>query len=143
VGDAIRLPAESRNQMARYDPRIARAARGGEAIEGIACSIRDIATGKLVPMTHGNLEGYVLEVLHNRTFTLQFSSSKNTGGPRGPDRVTDNPSWKRLRTLLRAMASQQQLLSAASGGLSREPLSSLLDGWRVIKVRAELVELVE
>jgi len=143
VGDAVRLPPETRNQVSRYDARIARAARGADAVEGIICSIREIGTGKLVPKTSKSMEGYVLEVLHNDTFTVQFSSSRNTGGPKGPDRVSDNPSWKRLRAMLREMASQQQLFSAGSAGLSREPLSSLLDGWRVIKVRAEQIELIE
>ena len=143
VGDAVRLPADTSNQIARYDPRYGGAARGTEAIEGIVCSIRHIASGKLAPATQGDLQGYVLEVLHSRTFTPQYSSHKNTGGPRGPERITDGPSWKRIRALLREMASKRQFVSAAPGGLSGEPFASLLDGWRVIKLRAELIELAE
>jgi len=143
VGDAVRLPADTSNQMARYDPGFLGAARGAEAIEGIVCSIRQISSGKLVPVTQGKLQGYVLEVLHSHTFAPQFSSTRNTGGPRGPERVSDSPSWKRLRVLLREMASERQFVSAAPGGLAREPFASLLDGWRVIKVRAEVIELVE
>ncbi len=143
VGDAVRLAADTRNQVARYEPRFSGPTRGTETIEGIVCSIRQISSGKLVAATQGNLEGYVLEVLHSRTFAGQYSSAKNTGGPRGRERVTDTPSWQRLRGLLREMASQRQFISAAPGGLAREPFSSLLDGWRVIKVRAELIELAE
>ena len=143
VGDVVRLPANARNQLSRYEPRLARVARGADAVEGIVCSIRDISTGRLTAKTRGDLDRYVLDVLHHRTFTAHFSSDRNTGGPKGSDQLRDNPSWVRLRALLREAAAEGHFLSAASGELSRDLFSSLLDGWRVVKVRAELIDIVE
>jgi hypothetical protein len=143
VGDAVRFPAEARNQIGRYDPAIARGARGAEAIKGIVCSVRNIATGKLVAKTRGDLAGYVLEIMHDQTFQLHYGSDRNTGGPRGPESVRDNPAWRRVREVLGEMAASGKLVSAASGGLGEEPVRSLLDGWRVVKVKAEYVESAE
>jgi len=142
VGDVVRLPAEARNQIARYDPNLAQGTRGAEAIEGIVCAIRRIATGKLVPKTRGALEGHVLEILHSQTFRVYLSSDRNTGGPRGPERLTDNPIWLQLREQLKAMADKKELVSAAPAGLWEQQFSALLDGWRIVKVKAEEVEPV-
>ena len=143
VGDAVRFPAEARNQIGRYDPHTARAARGAEGIEGIVCSIRDIGTGKLVGKSRGDLSGFVLEVLHHQTFQLHYASDRNTGGPRGPENVKENPTWLRVREVLREMSANNQLVSVATGGLSEEPVRPLLDGWRIVKVKAEYVESAE
>lgn len=140
VGEAVRIPVEAPNLITRYDPARARGARGAEAIEGIVLSIRKIASGQLVAKTTGDLSGFVLEIVHNQTFRPYLSSDKNTGGPRGPEQVTANPAWMRLRELLREMVESKQLVSAASEGLSKEPLRSLLDGWRVVKVKAQHIE---
>lgn len=143
IGDVVRFPAEARNLIGRYDPAVARGARAADAIEGIVCSIRSIATGKLIPKTRGDLSGHVLEIMHDQTFQLHYASDRNTGGARGPENVRENPVWQRVREVLREMASGKQLISAASGGLGQEPLHSLLDGWRVVKVKAEYVESAE
>ncbi len=143
IGDAVRFPAEARNQIGRYDPHIARGARGAEGIEGIVCSIRDIGTGKLVAKSRGDLSGFVLEVLHHQTFQLHYASDRNTGGPRGPENVKENPTWLRVREVLREMSANNQLVSVATGGLSEEPMRPLLDGWRVVKIKAEYVESAE
>jgi hypothetical protein len=143
VGDAVRFPAETSNQIGRYDPVMVRGARGAEAIEGIVCSIRNVATGKLVSKTRGDLSGHVLEIMHNQTFQVHYASDRNTGGPRGPDNLRDNPTWLDVRRALRDMVASKQLVSAASAGLSEDPLRSLLDGWRVVKVKAEYVESAE
>ncbi len=140
VGDVVRFPSDLRNQISRYDADVARGAHGSEAVEGIVCSIRKIATGKLVAKTRGPISGFVLEIIHHHTFTPHYASDRNTGGPRGPEDVRDNPTWARLRQVLHEMADRQQLISAASGGLVEEPLGPLLDGWRVVKVRADSVQ---
>jgi hypothetical protein len=38
------------------------------------------------------------------------------------------------------MAASKKLVSTAGGGMAEEPLRSLLDGWRVVKVKAQHVE---
>ena len=112
----------------------------GEATEGIVCSIREIASGKLVAKTKGEPGGYLLEVLHHRTFRPQFSSNRNTGVS-GRAQALQNVPWARLREILRESAKQHRLYSYASGGLPNEVFGSLLDGWRVVRVRAASVEL--
>ncbi len=136
----MRVPTEAPNLITRYDPGIARGTRGAEAIEGIVLSIRKIATGQLVAKTTGDLSGFVLEIVHNQTFRLYLSSDKNSGGPRGPEQLTANPVWVRLREFLKEMAEKKQLLNASSEGLTQESLRSLLDGWRIVKVKAQQVE---
>jgi len=105
-------------------------------VEGIVCSIRDIAAGKLVGKTKGPAEGYVFEVLQDRTFSPALSSTRNIGGARPPAEVTSNPTWRKVREVLREAAARGQLL----GGAPQELLGSVLDGWRVTKVRAQMVE---
>ena len=83
--------------------------------------------------------GYVLEILHTRTFATQFSSETNTGGVNGPEVVSDNPAWSRLQSLLRRQAESKQLASYGSGGVAREVFGDLLDGWRLVKMKAEFV----
>lgn len=140
VGDAVRLPAEAHNQISRYDPKLAPGGRSTEAIEGIVCSIRDIRSGKLVAKTRGDLAGFVLEILHAQTFRLQYSSEKNVAGAAASGIPAHNPLWSRLRALLQEMAARGELVSVSSGGLSQDPFASLLDGWRVVKVKAEAIE---
>lgn len=140
VGDVVRFSGDARNQMSRYDASASPEARGAEAIEGIVCSIRNIATGKAVGKTRGDVSSFVLEIVHHQTFKVHYASDRNTGGPRGPENVRNNPIWARVREALTAMAAKKQYISSAAGGLSEEPLASLLDGWRVVKVKAESVE---
>jgi len=140
VGDAVRLPAEAHNQISRYDPKLAPGGRSTEAIEGIVCSIRDIRSGKLVAKTKGDLAGFVLEILHAQTFRLQYSSERNVAGAAPSGIPAQNPLWSRLRALLQEMAARGELVSVSSGGLSQDPFASLLDGWRVVKVKAEAIE---
>ncbi len=141
VGDAVKLPAEARNLIGRYDPSTARRVLGAESVEGLVCSIRTIKTGKLVAKTRGDLSRYVLEVIHSETFRRgpPFQSADAPGAAR----PMESPLWQRLRALLQEAAGKKQLLSVASGGLSEEPYKSLLDGWRVVKVKAALVEAVD
>jgi hypothetical protein len=140
VGDAVKIPAEARNLIGRYDAGLAKGGRGTQAIEGIVASIRRVATGELVVATKGDIADYVLEIVHNETFLRPFSSDRNTGGPRGPETLRANAAWNRVGEALRQMAGRKRFVSTASGRFSEEPFESLLDGWRVVKVRASLVE---
>lgn len=142
VGDAVRMPTEASNTFSHYDPREEIAGRGSGPIEGLVCAIREVASGKLVAKTKGPLSSYVLEVLHDRTFHPQFSGNINSGGPRGPVVAKQNAKWERIRAHLAETAKTGKLVSQASGGLNAEPFVSLLDGWRVVKLHADLVELM-
>ena len=139
VGDAVMLPAGVLNQIRRYDAHATLGGRGAEAVSGLVCSIRQVATGKFTAKTRGDLEGYVLEILHSRTFQTQFSSKINTGGAKSSEVVSDNPSWSRLRSLLKQQAESKQLASYGSGNVAREVFGTLLDGWRLVKMKAEFV----
>lgn len=142
VGDEIRVPVEVARQLGVGESQRSQGDRGSEGIEGLVCSIRDIASGKLVAKTRGALEGFILEVLHDHTFHPQFSSARNTGGPKGPVEVHRNPTWLRMRDALQKMASGGELTSFAGGGAAAEPFASLLDGWRLVKLRANVTEVM-
>jgi len=141
VGDVVRMPTEIAAELEEYGLSRERFGRSVEAIEGIVCSIREIASGKLLAKTRGALEGFVLEILQDRTFLPQYSANRNSGGPKGSSVVRENPNWLRLRALLLEMAGRNQLISQASGGFGADPFETLLDGWRVVKLRANLVEV--
>jgi hypothetical protein len=134
VGDWVLLRGDSDGR-----PPGLRTEGDGEATEGIVCSIRQIATGKLVAKTKEEPGGYLLEVLHQRTFRSQFSSSRNAGGPGA--QALRGPAWSSLRQILQEAAKQRRFYSYASGRLPNEVFGSLLDGWRVVRVRAAAVEL--
>jgi hypothetical protein len=139
LGDAVRIPAATRTPVSRYGPALARAP---EAIEGVVVSIRNIATGKLVSKTRGDVSGYLLEVVHSETFA-QRSSDRNISGPRTAGRPGVSPAQAQLSQTLRELAAAGELPSAAAGDLSRDPFRSLLSGWRVVKVKAERIEAAQ
>ena len=141
VGDVVRMPTELANELVQYGLSREVFGRNVEAIEGIVCSIRDINTGKLLAKTRGALDGYVVEILQDRTFLPQFSANKNSGGPRPIVVVRENPNWVRLRNTLLEMTARNELINQASGGFASAPFTMLLDGWRVVKLRANLVEV--
>lgn len=114
----------------------------GEVTQGIICSIREIATGKLVVKTKEDLGRYLLEVLHLRTFRPQFSSNRNVG-PVGASQVAKGPAWRRIQEILRNAAKERRFFSYATGGMPNELFGSLLDGWRVVRARAAAVEYRE
>lgn len=134
VGDWVLLRGDYDGQ-----PSGMRIEGGSEATEGLVCSIREIGTGKLVAKTKEQPERYLLEVLNQRTFRSQFSSSRNTGGP--GVQALRSPAWSKLRQVLQDSAKHRRLYSYASGGLPNDVFGSLLDGWRVVRVRAAAVEL--
>jgi len=140
-GEAIRLPLRAHNQFPGYDPRLLREEGPSRPIEGIVLSIREIASGQLVPLASGNLSQYVLEVLHNRSFDASFSSSHNAGRATAGEPPQASAVWERVRALLREMAAERKLVSISDGSISSSPLGTLLDGWRVVKVRADQIEV--
>jgi hypothetical protein len=114
----------------------------GEVTQGIICSIREIATGKMVAKSKEDLGRYLLEVLHLRTFRPQFSSNRNVG-PASGSQVVKSPAWRRIQEILRNAAKERRFFSYATGGLPNELFGSLLDGWRVVRARAAAVEYRE
>jgi hypothetical protein len=144
VGDEVRLPVEMANQFRHYDARQELLGRTGDAIEGLVCSIREILTGKRVAKTHGPLEKYVLEIVHNRTFSAQYGSRQNNRDRSGRPAADLAACEARLRLadLLRQAASNGEVAGQASDLLTKDPFAALLDGWRVVKLRANLVEVL-
>ncbi len=136
----MRIPVSAADGALRSETSATQQDRSSEALEGIVSSIREIATGKLVAKTTGDLAHYVLEVVHSQTFQLHYASDRNTGGPRGAEDFRQSPIWRSLRSVLRQMAAAKRLVSVSQGGATEEPLRSLLDGWRVVKVKARQAE---
>jgi hypothetical protein len=143
VGDLVRLPPDAYRALQGYASTSGAEARSAEAVVGVVCSVRNISTGNLVTQTRGDLTGYVLELIHAQTFRPHYGSDQNTGGPRGPEDIRENPVLNRLRRTLNELARKGHRINTAGEGLGEEPLKSLLDGWRVVKVKAEVVESAE
>jgi hypothetical protein len=139
-GDAVRLSLRIHNQYAGYDPRLLREEGASRQIEGIVLSIREIATGKLVPLATGNFNQYVLEIIHNRSFDPTFASLQNAGKVVPGERNRISPLWQKVQLGLRQMAKERKLISLADGSFSASPINALLDGCRIVKVRADEVE---
>ena len=143
VGDHIRLPASAFNEVLRYGPQRGPGRRASEGVQGIVFSIREIATGKLVGLAAGDLRRYVFAIVDDQCFDRAFASESNCEGSKGPDRVTDNSIWQHLANELRQRAERRELLDQGGGGTA-EPLRAILDGWRIVKLRAaELENLTE
>jgi hypothetical protein len=142
-GDEVRLPLRIHNRVHGYDPRLLREDVPSRAIEGLVLSVREIATGKLVPLASGEFSQYVLEVLHNRSFDAIFSSTQNAGKSTMGQRPQNTPMWARVKSALHQMGAERKLISLADGTLNASPLATMLDGWRIVKVRANEIEAVE
>ncbi len=140
MGDVVRMPSEIVSELEQFGLKRELFGRNVDAVEGIVCSIRDITSGKLLAKTRGALEGFMVEILQDRTFLPQYSANRNSGGPKGTNVVRENPNWLRVRNLLIEMAGRNELMSQASGGFGSETFANLLDGWRVVKLRANLVQ---
>ncbi len=141
-GEVVRLPLREHNRFAGYDPRHLQGEEAsGWPIEGIILSLREISSGQLVPLASGDPGRYVLEVLHSRSFDPSFASVQNAGRAAAPGQTS--PIWAKVRALLSSLAAERKLVSLADGSLASSSLASLLDGWRIIKVRADEVEVPE
>ncbi|MBN1460452.1 MAG: hypothetical protein JXA57_13025 [Armatimonadetes bacterium] len=143
VGDLVRIPPDAYTAIRGYASPGGGEARSAEAIVGVVCSVRNISTGNLVTQTRGDLTGFVLELIHSQTFRPHYGSDRNTGGPRGPEDIRQNPVLNHLRRTLHDLARKGNKINTAGVGFTQEPLKSVLDGWRVVKVKAEVVESAE
>jgi len=141
IGDVISVPGRVRGEAERAGPSWGTGAPA-ETVLGLVCSIRAIATGKLVGRTRGDLSKYLLEVIHSESFAAQGPPSVNRE-QRRLSRLRQNPAWSQTRALLRELADKKDLVSAVSSRLSQEPFDSLLNGWRVVKVKGDQVEAPE
>ena len=143
IGDHVRLQSRAVNRHQSSQLAESESATVLEPVEGLVLSIRDIGSGQLVKQTDGTLENYVIEMVYDHTFNIRYASLRNA--PRGS---TESPvnmaSWKRLRAALRAGAERGQFYSTATPTLLTDsPLMSLLDGWKVVKVRSNGFERLE
>lgn len=143
IGDQVRVPLQAANAFPGYSLPREPGEFLSEPIEGLVCSIREVSTGQLTAVASGRLDQFVFEILHSRTFNPRFSSEHNVGGARVARPVQEYDRWKRLRQRLRESAEKGQLLSHASQGLVKEVLGTMLQGWRVTKVRTDAIESME
>jgi|WetSurMetagenome_2_1015567.scaffolds.fasta_scaffold410476_2 hypothetical protein len=142
-GDAVRLSLRVHNRFSGYDPRQKREDSTSRQIEGIILAIREIATGKLAALASGDFSQYVLEVIHNRSFDPSFASTQNAGKVIPGERGRISPLWQKVQQAIKQMAKEHKLVSISGGGFSGSPISGLLDGFRVVKVRADEIEALE
>lgn len=134
VGDHVRLKSRAANQHQSFQLTRDELSTQYEPVDGIILSIREIASGRLVAETVGDLDTYVIELLNERTFSVRFASQRNA--PRGTDHPTAAPGWTRLRQALRRDAEKGVLYSTALPALFTDsPLAKLLDGWKVLRIR--------
>lgn len=139
VGDHVRLKSRAANQHQSFQLTRDELSTQYEPVDGIILSIRDIATGRLLPRTEGYLEQYVIELLNERTFSVRYASQRNA--PRGTDHPSAAPAWNRLRDALRQSAENGVLYSSGLPTLFTDsPLAKLLDGWKVLRVRTSEIE---
>jgi len=143
VGDQVRVPLEVENAYAGYQLPTDRRRTMGEPIEGLVCSIRNVSTGQLVNTASGDMNDYVFEILHSRSFNPRFASEHNVGGSKAPRLVQEYESWSKVRQALRDLAARGELLSDARGELAKQALAPHLDGWRVVKMRSAVIESLE
>ena len=142
VGEHVRLKTFLANLHQTYQVNDSQLAFRREAVNGLVMSIRDIKTGHLVAATDGKTQGYVFELLFDNTFSSRYASIRNA--PRNVERATATPAWQRIRETLRELATKEELVSTSTPGFMIDsPFSKLLDGWKVVKVRADELESLE
>ena len=139
VGDAVRLPLTEKNDYAPGQAAVA--GSGAGALEGLVCSIRQVATGEFVATAADNLRQYVIEVLVSKTFHPAFASAQNLG-PTAVHRVMDNPVWQSVRDRLVDLRNQGQLPAGGPAVLSG-PLKDLVDTWGLVRIRAKSLLLLD
>ncbi len=139
LGAVVRIPRGLAPTAGGDNLRSPRSSPGQREMRGIVCAIRDVTSGKPVVKTRGDLGKFVLELLHDMTFDREYSSAQNAGG-RGPAASEGlGQAWERVRALI------QEKVAAAPGPmpammmLADEDFRRSLDGWRLIKVRADSV----
>lgn len=137
IGEVVRLLAGPENLIGRCDPTAVRPAPGHREIRGIVCAIREVASGKLAMKTRGSLGKYVLEILQDLTFDKQYSSAQNTGAARGAFEPAVSPAWGRVREMVKEAVGRASQARPAAVLLGEESFRRSLDGWRLVRVRAE------
>jgi hypothetical protein len=137
IGEVVRLLARPENLIGRCDPTAARPAPGHREIRGIVCAIREVASGKLAMKTRGSLGKYVLEILQDLTFDKQYSSAQNTGAARGAFEPAVSPAWGRVREMVKEAVGRASQARPAAVLLGEDSFRRSLDGWRLVRVRAE------
>jgi hypothetical protein len=142
-GQEVRLPLRVHNLFAGYNPRLLREDVPSRQIEGLVLSIREIATGKMVGLAVGDFDKYVIEVIHNRSFDASFASTGNAGKATMGERPQNTKMWAKLKATLHQMGQERKLVSTTDDSFAKSALPELLDGWRVVKVRASEIEAVE
>jgi len=140
VGDEVRVPADARNEFARYEHSPGREGTR-EPIDGIIVTIREISSGRRVKVAAGDPDRYVFELLDDRTFDPRVSSKANSQGVTAR-RIQDGPAFGQVQQALREHPGATQ---RASGDdmLRQPPFSAILDGWRLVRVCAAHVEVKE
>lgn len=141
VGDEVRVPADARNEHARYGhPPAREGAR--DPLDGIIAAILEIATGERVKVAAGDPRRYVFDLLHNHTFDPRVSSKLNSEGATA-GRVQDSPAYRQVQRALRERAGAAVSRLSAEDQLGQQPFSSLLDGWRLVRVCTSRLEVKE
>ena len=142
IGDRVRLKTRGENRHQAFQVSATEIAHALEPVEGMIFSIRNVGTGQLVALTEQDHAQYVMEVIFQNTFNAKYASTRNA--PRGSEDPLATPAWRRLQATLRSAAAQGQLYSTAMSNLPADnPLASLLDGWKIVKVWTGELELLE
>ncbi len=139
LGAVVRIPRGVEASAGAGGMRSARTSPGHRELRGIVCAIRDVTSGKPVTKTRGDLGKYVLELLHEMTFDREYSSAQNAGGRGaaagdGPTRI-----WERARAMIQKKLAASTEAKPAMALLADEELRRSLDGWRLIRVKADSV----
>jgi hypothetical protein len=139
VGDEVRLAADVRNEHARYE-HFSVSERTREPVDGLVVAIREISSGQRVKVAAGDARRYVFDILHDQTFDPSFSSKGNSQGA-SVGRVQDSQTFSRMQRALRERSGKSE--QSADEMLLNPPLSTLLDGWRLVRVCAARVDVKE
>lgn len=142
VGDHVRLSTFLANDHQSFQVSDIQVSSRREPLTGLVLSIRDIKTGQLLSATRGGFDNFVIELLYDSTFNARYASLRNA--PRGVDRVTATPAWRRLRASLREMNEKGEFCGTTMPNFFTEsPIAKFLDGWKVVKVHASEIENLE
>jgi len=139
VGDAVRVPADIRNEFARYEHSPGMEGTR-EPLDGLVVSIREISSGQRIKVAAGDARRYVFDLLHDQTFDPHLSAKANSQGVTA-GRVHESPVYGKVQAALREQSRRGT--TAAYDTLSQPPLSSILDGWRLVRVCAADVDVTE
>ena len=140
IGDGVRVATDARNEFLRYEhsPGTEGARR---PIDGMVVAIREISSGQPVIVAAGDARRYVFDLLDDQSFDPRVSSKRNSQGV-SAGRVRDAEAYHQVKQALRQLAGRAAPASGYSA-LAGPPLSELLDGWRVIRVRTPQVDVME